>query len=140
MTLSASNMKVSEIMSKTVLTALGDSSIYTVAAKMAALNVGAIVITGPGDEVIGILTERDLMNKVVAKGVNTHLVQIKGVMTKAPTVIDADESVATAYKMFQESSFRHLPVVDKNNKLVGMLSLKDIAKAGVELLGKPKGE
>ncbi|MBF0123397.1 MAG: CBS domain-containing protein [Candidatus Omnitrophica bacterium] len=130
------NTKISEIMSRSVLTAGGGETVFAAVKKMAALNVGAIIVSNKASDVLGIFTERDLMNKVVAKDKNVHTTTLNDVMTESPVVVSPEDSVSTVYLLFKDSTFRHLPVVDKNKKLVGILSVKDTTKAVSSILGK----
>ena len=116
-------------MSKNVLAAVAKETVYTAAKKMAARNIGSIIVVDRAFDVLGIFTERDLMNRVVARNKDVHTTRLKEVMTENPIVIGSSNSIATVFLLFKGSGFRHFPVVDKKKKLVGMISIKDITKA-----------
>jgi CBS domain-containing protein len=91
---------------------------------MAERQLGAVPVL-EGDLVVGIFSERDLMNRVVARGLDPKSTPIGQVMTKEILVGEADEAVETALAKMKQKSVRHLPVVD-GNQLVGMASLPDL--------------
>ena len=83
------------------------------------------------DRLIGIFTERDLMCRVL--GVGKPLTSpMSEVMTPDPVVLSPKDSIRTAIKKMQQGGYRHLPVVDEENRPVGVLSVKLIVKYLVE--------
>jgi CBS domain-containing protein len=94
--------------------------------KMAQHNIGSVVVVDDNNRVIGIFTERDLV-RVVANSINLNA-EIEKVMTKNPITINYDEYVEKAILLMRENNIRHLPVVNKENKFVGMISLRDVSK------------
>lgn len=90
------------------------------AKRMAAKNVGAILVVDD-DRLVGIFTERDLLVRVVARGLDAHVTQLADVMTRAPQTIDPDKPFGYALLVMHEKGFRHLPVVE-SGKLIGILS------------------
>ncbi|MBF0569720.1 MAG: CBS domain-containing protein [Candidatus Omnitrophica bacterium] len=129
------SIKVADIMSRVVLTTDSVQTVHAAVKKMAAQNVGAIVVVGAAGEVLGIFTERDLMNKVVAKGCDVATTSLKDVMTASPTVVSPDDSIPMVCHLFKQGAFRHLPVVDQQKNLVGIVSVKDATKAVSDLIG-----
>lgn len=93
---------------------------------MAQHNVGSVVVVDDNNRVLGIFTERDLV-RVVANSINLNT-EIEKVMTKNPITINYDEYVEKAILLMRENNIRHLPVVNKENKFVGMISLRDVSK------------
>ena len=91
---------------------------------MAKKNYGACLVTKDG-ELAGIFTERDLLRKVAAADVNMKKTKIGDVMTSNLKTATDDELVADCLRRMSQGRFRHLPVVDKNGKLRGMLSQGD---------------
>lgn len=87
---------------------------------MAAKNVGAILVVDD-DRLVGIFTERDLLVRVVARGLDVHVTQLADVMTRAPQAIDPDKPFGYALLVMHEKGFRHLPVVE-NGKPIGIVS------------------
>ena len=95
-----------------------------VARKMADRNVGAIAVLDSG-RLVGVFSERDLMARVVAPGLNPDDTPVSNVMTKELIVAEAGEGVDGALQKMHERKCRHLPVV-RGGKLIGMLSIRDL--------------
>ncbi len=93
-------------------------------ATMAEHRCGSVAIT-EGDQVVGIFTERDLMLRVVAKGLAPEATPIAEVMTKQPDTIDADAPVADAIRAMDEFSYRYLPVLD-GGRCIGVISTRHL--------------
>jgi len=95
---------------------------------MAENNIGAVIIVDEHLKPIGIFTERDLLVKVCHKGVDMSRVKLEEVMTKDPVVVKEDTPARIALELMLNYGFRHLPVVDENEVLVGVVSIKDLTK------------
>jgi CBS domain-containing protein len=100
---------------------------------MAEHNIGAVIIVDESFKPIGIFTERDLMVKVCAKGLDMKSVKLKDVMTPNPVTIKEDTPVLQALEIMMNFGFRHLPIVDENGVLVGIVSIRDLSKPMVEV-------
>jgi CBS domain-containing protein len=87
-------------------------------------NVGALPVLRNG-ALIGILSERDIMNRVVAVGRTPGTTAVSEVMTANPRAVSADESVEECLFVMREFGFRHLPIVD-GTEVKGLVSLRDI--------------
>jgi CBS domain-containing protein len=87
-------------------------------------NVGAVPVLRNG-ELIGILSERDIMNRVVAVGRTPGTTAISEVMTANPRAVPADETIEECLFIMREFGFRHLPIVDGKD-LKGLVSLRDV--------------
>lgn len=87
-------------------------------------NVGAVPILRNGD-LVGILSERDIMNRVVAVGRTPGTTAVSEVMTANPRAVAADESIEECLFIMREFGFRHLPIVD-GKELKGLVSLRDV--------------
>lgn len=98
---------------------------------MANYNVGSVVVL-ENERIVGILTERDVV-KALAKGISLEE-KVENVMTKNPITISYNEYINKALFLMSENNIRHLPVVNKEGKLVGMISIRDIAKVRQEWL------
>jgi CBS domain-containing protein len=110
-----------------------DRKVYTVEATRSVLeaarymmehNVGAVPVVRSG-ELAGILSERDIMNRVVAVGRTPGTTAVAEVMTANPRAVSADESVEECLFIMREFGFRHLPIVDGKD-LKGLVSLRDV--------------
>ncbi len=82
-------------------------------------------------KLIGIFTERDFVNRVVARGLNVNL-PVEQVMTASPVTISRNASVFRAVELMQSGGYRHLPVLGDNDQPIGVLSVKDIVHYLVE--------
>lgn len=87
-------------------------------------NVGAVPVLRDGD-LAGILSERDIMNRVVAVGRTPGTTAVTEVMTVNPRAVAADESIEECLFIMREFGFRHLPIVD-GKELKGVVSLRDV--------------
>jgi len=99
-------------------------SVRDVARRMAGWNVGAIAILDD-DKLVGVFSERDLMIRVVAAGLDPDGTEIDKVMTTEIAVAAPAENIDEALGKMHAINCRHLPVVD-SGKLIGMLSLRDL--------------
>ena len=100
---------------------------------MAQRHISAVMVT-EGDRLVGIFTERDLSKKVVAAGADPDKVTVGQAMTPDPDTIAPDGTADDALRMMRDHGYRHLPVVDKTGKLVGMVSVRDLYDAVLEEL------
>jgi Predicted signal-transduction protein containing cAMP-binding and CBS domains len=121
---------VKDIMRHDILvTASSDTKILEVAKKMSNFNVGSVVILD-NEKIVGIVTERDIV-RAISKGIGLDE-KVSVIMTKNPITILYDEYINKASLIMNENNIRHLPVVNKQGQLVGMLSMRDIAKIKYE--------
>ena len=101
----------------------GPETLVSKAAKlMASKNVGAVMVV-EGGRLVGILTERDVVFRVVARGLDAHKTAISEVMTPSPHTVHPDALFGYALLVMHDNGFRHLPVVE-NDKPVGIVSAR----------------
>jgi CBS domain-containing protein len=110
-----------------VLSTSPQASVYEAACLMTAANCGSVLVVSQAGEMLGILTERDLMTKVVAEALDPKTTSVSEVMTKNPRFVTPDTSVSDAVLIMQEGGFRHLPILSSTYKVVGMFSIRDAA-------------
>ena len=108
-----------------ILTATVDQTVYEAACRMTEANCGSIVVVDGNGAMVGIVTERDLMTKVVAKALDPAKALVAEIMTKNPRFVMADTSVSEAVMMMKEGGFRHLPILSTSYKLIGVFSIRD---------------
>ena len=120
-------MKVYEAMTKKPVTVQPNSSVQDAAKIMSEKKIGSIIILGNG-ELSGILTERDLVRKVLARGKDPKSVKVNEIMSKPVVRIDEDSDLLDASELMKKKNIRRLVVVDKTKKLVGILSTNDMAR------------
>ncbi len=99
-------------------------NVRKVAQMMSEKNVGAIAVLDAG-KLVGVFSERDVMSRVVARGLNPDKTPVKDVMTRSIVVAEPAEDVDSALQKMNAVGCRHLPVVERGN-LLGMLSLRDL--------------
>lgn len=102
----------------------GATSVGAAARLMAERHIGAVLIADGGD-MKGIFTERDLLSRVVSKGLDPDATSVADVMTSDPVTIAPDVTVLDALAVMQQHGFRHLPVV-ADGRTVGVLSIRDL--------------
>ena len=95
---------------------------------MAEKNVAAIVVISDDGKLSGIVTERDLTQRVLAKGLDPDKTTIGDIMTKAPDTLSPEDSALDALELMSVRKYRHLPVVE-NGEVVGMVSIRDLYSA-----------
>lgn len=116
-----------EAMTKNPVTVKPNSSVQDVAKIMSEKKIGSIIISGNG-ELSGILTERDLVRKVLARGKDPKSVKVNEIMSKPVVRINENSDLLDASELMKKKSIRRLVVVDKTKKIVGILSTNDMAR------------
>jgi CBS domain-containing protein len=99
-------------------------TVIEVARLMVDHNIGAVPVLKDG-ELIGIFSERDLMNRVVVDGKDPARTPVSEVMTEDPLTVNPDDSLETCMTLMRRHGFRHLPV-SSGRELRGVVSLRDI--------------
>lgn len=92
---------------------------------MAEKNFGASVIIDKARKPVGIITERDFMRRLLAKGLDPNKTKISDIMTKDLKLASEDDSVVEWLRIMSNERFRHLPIVDANGTLVNLMSQGD---------------
>jgi CBS domain-containing protein len=118
-------MKVRDIMTKNPETAAPGTSVSDVALMMRDLDVGIIPVVNE-DELMGVITDRDIVIRVVASGLNPIDVGVQDFLSPNPVGVSPDDDVDTARDLMAERQIRRLLVTD-GSKLVGILSIGDVA-------------
>ena len=106
-----------------------NDTVATAARRMASLDVGSLPICGEDDRLKGMLTDRDIVIKVVAQGQDPQQVRVGSLAEGTEVVtIGADDSLEEARRTMEQHQVRRLPVID-GHRLVGIISQGDLAKA-----------
>jgi CBS domain-containing protein len=119
-------MFANRIAVKHVDTARPDESVWLAAERMHQRGVGALVVVNEGRVPIGILTDRDLVERVLTKRLNLDATPVTAVMTKDLMTIHQNGSIEAALLVMREGQFRRLPIVDDQGCLTGLVCLDDI--------------
>ena len=118
-------MMVSEVMNKRVRTCRKDDTVRQAAQEMNKWHIGSlIVVDGPG-KVIGIITERDILTEVVAKGLRSDDVDVKEIMTEDVIEVESSATLEDAAEIMTLKKIKKLPVVRKG-QLVGIVTATDL--------------
>ena len=118
-------MKIRDVMSKDVQVARPHDTLLEVAARMAAGDFGFIPVAD-GDRLIGALTDRDIVVRGVASGAGPEARGLD-VLSRDALVVRADDDLKVALDLMSSRQIRRLPVVDKDGRLVGVVSLGDLS-------------
>jgi CBS domain-containing protein len=115
---------VRDIMTRPVITADADLDVLSAAKRMGSANVGSLIIVS-GDKTTGILTERDLVRKVIAQGVDPRNLKVREIMSSPVTAIEPDASIRDAANLMLRAGVKRLPVILKG-KLMGIITDTDL--------------
>lgn len=125
------SIKVRDAMRREVLTGRANTTVAHAAKAMGRRGVGSIVVVENGKP-IGIVTERDILIKVVSKDLRPSTVELSDIMSKPLITTNSDTPIATAVNIMLDKNIRRLPIVD-GDELVGILSVVDILNITPEL-------
>jgi signal-transduction protein with cAMP-binding, CBS, and nucleotidyltransferase domain len=101
-----------------------EDTVEKAAIDMTAKHVGSVLIT-QNNRIIGIFTERDLLNKVIAKGLDPKKTPVSLVMTKKVVTVTPYTSIEDCYSLMKKVGCRHLPVIE-NNQAIGIISMRHV--------------
>jgi CBS domain-containing protein len=110
-----------------------DESVLDVCRVMTEKNVGAICVVH-NNRLVGVFSERDLLQRVVVKGLDPARTKVQDVMTTQIVFARADEDLRVCLERMQQAKVRHLPVVE-GDRLLGMLSMRDLMQQELDSLG-----
>jgi CBS domain-containing protein len=110
-----------------------DANVMQAVRTMDQESIGAIGIT-QDDVLVGIFSERDLMLRVVSKKLDPETTQVRDVMTSPVEAISRDSTADDALKLMLEKHIRHLPIVDRDGRLAGMISMRSLLHDKVQEL------
>lgn len=120
-------MKVREAMTTDVMTCRVSDKLVDCSTMMKELNVGVMPVVADGENLVGIITDRDITIRAVALGADPNKAQVGEFMTPTPITVDPDTNVEDAADIMADAQIRRLPVVDDSGNLVGIISLGDLA-------------
>ena len=134
-------MNVNEIITRDAEVIRPDTVLIEAAQKMNALDIGMLPVCD-GDRLVGMVTDRDITVRGVAQGCDPRTTRVRDVMTPEVIYCFDDEDVNEVAKKMEEKQVRRLPVLNRNKRLVGIVSLGDLAvrtgkeKLAGEILGR----
>jgi CBS domain-containing protein len=122
-------MQIKDIMTHDPKVVRPDALLQEVAEKMGALEIGAVPVCD-GDRLIGLLTDRDITVRATAAGCDPAMTQVCDVMSTNLVYCFEDQDVTEAAKLMEAQQVRRLPVLNRHHRLVGIVSLDDVAVGG----------
>lgn len=108
-----------------------ESTVYEAMESMAEHNTGALLVMS-GDQMVGILSERDCVRKVELEGKNVRETKVSDIMTGEVITVDCDQPLEECLSLMLKKSIRHLPVYD-SQKLMGFVSVRDVLREMIEM-------
>jgi len=120
-----SEIRVGDIMKKDVISIEEDAPITEVAKLMKIHDIGSVVVA-KNKKAEGIITEKDIIHQIVAKGADASKITAKEIMSRPLKVVRPGTTLEESAKMMRQYSLKRFPVVNENNELVGMISEGDI--------------
>lgn len=131
-------MKVSEMMTRDVASCRPADTLERAAQIMWERDCGCVPVVDAEDTLHGMLTDRDVAMAAYTKGARLAAVAVEAVMAPDPRRCGASDDLQEALQTMATSQLRRLPVVDGQNRLVGLLSLADVAQAAARMDGKTR--
>lgn len=110
---------------KHVLSLPPHATVREAARAMTRAGYGGLLVIEPPDRLLGILTERDLLNRVLARSVDPDTTPVRAVMTLNPICVPPETTVADAVVIMIERGFRHVPIVGQGNRILGVFTVRD---------------
>lgn len=119
-------MKISDIMTRGVDVIHPNATLKEAAQKMDDINVGALPVCD-GDRVVGLITDRDIVIRSVSAGQDPNSTRVQDAMTSPINFCFEDQDVREVASILKDKQIRRLPVLSRDKKLIGIVSLGDIA-------------
>ena len=121
------DLRVKDVMSKTLVVITPGKTVRDAAKLMDLHDVGSVIVV-ERSKAKGILTERDIVRRVVKEGLDAKEVKVQDVMSSPLIVIDENDTIEEAAEVMKKAGVKRLPVVNKDGMLVGIISEDDILK------------
>jgi CBS domain-containing protein len=129
-------VKIADLMTPAAVTDSPDDTLAEASAKMRSEQTGSLLVM-ERDELIGIVTERDVL-RTVADGQDPKSVTLRDVMTTDVVTIGPDKEIREAAEIMFQKWFRHLPVVTDDGRVAGIISLRDLLTLVAEGMREPE--
>lgn len=120
-------MRVAEVMSRGIELVAPTASVQDAAVRMAEDDVGAVLV-GTSEQVAGILTDRDIILRLVVEGRSPAAVQVQEIMSAPIVSCQAADTLETAFQAMAERQIRRLVVIDEDGAMIGIVTLGDLAR------------
>lgn len=119
-------MSIGKICTRDVYTARETETAKKIATRMVENNVGSVIVVDDNNAPMGMITDRDLMVKVVAKGLAPYDITANELYSEELEVVNEDASIEDALRLMRAGPYRRLPVVGRSGGLVGLVALDDV--------------
>lgn len=120
--------KIKEIMTRDVETVTPNTPVRQVAERMRNDDIGSFPVVDESDRVLGTITDRDIVCRVVSEGLEPATTMVSEVMTKNVATCREDQTIEEAARLMEERQIRRIPVLDEDDRLVGLITMGKIAK------------
>lgn len=118
-------MSLKPLMTEEVTSLPPNATVLDAAKFMTDMNVGSVVVVD-GDKPIGILTDRDIMTKVVVERKDPQTVKVKDIMASPVVTISVEKDIVDVTKLMSTHGVRRFPVIDSDGRIIGVIALDDI--------------
>ncbi|CAL1517571.1 CBS domain-containing protein [Chitinophaga sp. MM2321] len=105
-----------------------DNTVFEALQMLVERNVGALTVVDNNDKFLGIFSERDYARRVILKGRASKETLIREIMTERPITVTEEDSIEECMKRMTDKRIRHLPVVNEQSRLIGLISIGDVVK------------
>ncbi len=119
-------MILKDVMNRQVETISPEVTLREAARKMDEINIGALLVCD-GDRIIGIITDRDIVIRSVSEGLDVNTTRVRDSMTSPIVYAYDDQTVDDAVQIMEKEQVRRLPILNRDKRLVGIVSISDIA-------------
>jgi CBS domain-containing protein len=131
-----SNNQVRDVMTRDPQCVGQGDSIVDAARIMQSADTGIVPVVDDGRKIIGMITDRDIVVRLIAEGKDVQKARVNEVMTKSVRKVNEDAAINDVVELMSNAQIRRVPVVDKNDQIVGIVSLADLATNGKTQSGK----
>lgn len=133
----AVDLRVSDIMTPNPVTITPDSSVVMAARLMKERSIGSLIVVDGDGNLVGVITLRDIVYKVVAEGRNPEEVKVSEAMSINPYYVLANDPVERAVEIMGDAGIGHLPVLDPETfRVIGVVSKSDVVRHAPHLLAR----
>lgn len=119
--------KARDVMTPNPKTVHEGDSLQQVARLMKEMDAGVVPVTDTGNKIIGLVTDRDIVVRVVADGKNPADVNVSNVMSRDLHCVREDDSIDDVHRLMRDHQVRRIPVVNERDEIVGIVAQADIA-------------
>lgn len=121
-------MNVEDIMSSSPVTCMKDTSLHQAAQWMVDCNCGALPVVDSGNKPVGVITDRDITCRTVARGRNPLELTVADAMTAPAATVFRDTSVEDCVRLMEDNQVRRMVVLDEDGTVCGMVAQADLAR------------